>query len=368
MIERYSTSRRHASGRAKNVSVYINGASLPEWGFPRICRSVGFLAEGVPVVSTLPSAAPHVLVAGAGAMGCLFGGLLAEGGLAVTLLARRIEHVAAIRENGLLIRGEGGDRAIRLSAETGIAAVSPADIIFVQCKADATAVMAETVRPALKPGGLVVSFQNGLGNEELIAQILGPDHVLGGLTSLGATLEGPGVVRNYATLPTLIGEMAGGMSSRAAALAAVLSAHGLATQASRDIRGDKWRKLLLNVACSATSGLTGLTIGEVAASPFLAPVARRAMAEAAAVAQASGVSLPEDGRYAVFDGIVNSGAARNRTSMRRDIEANRPSEVDAIYGSVIRLGREHGVETPTLEALAALVHGVEATYRKAGAP
>jgi len=305
---------------------------------------------------------PSILIAGAGAMGCLFGGLLAEHGLTVTLLARRVEFASTIRAHGLQLRGHGGDRTLRVAAETDIAAVAPVDIIFVQCKANATRALAEQVRSVLKPDSLVVSFQNGLGNEELLAQVLGADHVLGGLTSMGATLEAPGIVRTYATLPTLIGEMQGGLSTRTTELATLLTRHGLPTEASQNIRSDKWRKLLLNVACSATSGLTGLTIGEIAASPSLAPIGRRAMEEAAQVAEACGVHLPEEGRYAVFDGIVGSGAARNKTSMRRDIEAGRPSEVQAIYGSVIALARQHGVPTPTLDALAALVEGVEASY------
>jgi 2-dehydropantoate 2-reductase len=302
---------------------------------------------------------PHVLIAGAGAMGSLFGGLLAENGLRVTLFARRAEHVAAIRERGLHMVGEGGDRFIRVGAETEPSRIAQVDIVLMQCKAHATLALSRLVLPLMRKGGLAVSFQNGLGNEEIMASVLGAGAVLGGLTSLGATLEGPGVVRNYAALPTLVGEMAGGLSQRAVALSRLLSGGGVATTASADIVSEKWRKLMLNVAMSATSGLTGLTIGGVASLPPLAAVARRAMDEAAAVAAACGVVLPEASRYEIFEGIVGSGAARNKTSMRRDIEAGRPSEVEAIYLSVMARGRAAGVPTPTLETLAALVAGLE---------
>lgn len=306
---------------------------------------------------------PHVVVAGAGAMGSLFGGLLAEAGLRVTLLARRAEHVDAIRERGLRIVGEGGERIVPIAAATASAEIAPADVVLVQCKASATRAVSESVVPLMGRGSIAVSFQNGLGNEEVMAEILGGDVVVGGLTALGATLEAPGVVRNYAALPTTVGELEGGLSLRASALAALMSGHGIATTASAEILSEKWRKLLLNVAMSATSGLTGLTIGDVAGFPALAAVARRAMDEAAAVAEASGVVLPPATRYAIFDGIVGSGAARNKTSMRRDIEAGRPSEVEAIYLSVIERGRRRAVPTPTLEILAALVLGVEAARR-----
>ena len=308
---------------------------------------------------------PHIVVAGAGAMGCLFGGLLSENGLRVTLLARREEHVAAIRDRGLHIVGEGGARHVPIGAATSTAGVAPADIVFIQCKAHATRAVSESVAALMARGAIAVSFQNGLGNEEIMAQAMGTKAVLGGLTSLGATLEAPGVVRSYASLPTIIGEMDGGLSPRTEALATLMTNHGLPTTASDGILTEKWRKLMLNVAMSATSGLTGLTIGAVAGLPLLATVARRAMDEAAAVAEACGVNLPMDTRYAVFDGIVTSGAARNKTSMRRDIEAGRPSEVAAIYGSVIERGRAKAVPTPTLEVLAALVLGLEAARASA---
>ncbi len=313
-----------------------------------------------------PTDAPHVVIAGAGAMGCLFGGLLAEGGLPVTLLARRADHVQAIEERGLLIVGEGGDRAVRLRATSDVAAIAPPDIVLFQSKANGTAALALAVKPLFSgPAArraVAISFQNGLGNEEAIAAALGESAVLGGLTSQGATLEAPGVVRNYATLPSLIGEMSGGLSERTRELAQLFSRHGMPMQVSDNIMRDKWRKLFLNVALSATSAIADLTIGELMAIPEMAATARRAMDEAAAVALASGVDIGDKDRFSVFDTIVASGAARNKMSMCRDVLARRPSEVDAIYGSVIRRGKEHGVATPTLETLAAAIRGIESRY------
>jgi len=299
-------------------------------------------------------------------MGCLFGGLLAEGGLHVTLLARRQSHVDAIREHGLVMLGEGGDRTIAVNATTDATSISPADVVLFQCKAHHTPTVAAAVMPlfagAAARGTVAISFQNGLGNEQAIATILGNEVVLGGLTAQGATLEAPGVVRSYAKLPTQIGELDGGMSKRVESLAALFTAHGLAVAASDDIMQHKWRKLLMNVALSASSGITDLSIRDVLAIPELAATARRAMAEAAAVAAASGIILPDASRSDMFDTVAGSGAAGNKTSMCRDILARRPSELDAIYGSVIRLGQAHGVPTPTLQTLAAMIRGIESRY------
>jgi 2-dehydropantoate 2-reductase len=173
---------------------------------------------------------------------------------------------------------------------------------------------------------------------------------------------GPGVVRNYASLPSLIGEMAGGVSARAERIAALLSGSGLPVGVSADIVRDKWRKLLLNVALSATSGATKLSIGAVMAVPELEATARRAMAETIAVALACGVDLNDSACFDVFDAIVGSNAAANTTSMCRDILARRPSEVDAIYGRTIRLAEQAGVPVPTLRTLAAIIKGIESHY------
>jgi 2-dehydropantoate 2-reductase len=305
--------------------------------------------------------APAIIVAGAGALGSLFGGLLAEAGRPVTLLARRATHVEAIRRHGLLIVGEGGDRRVAVAATTDLAELPMPGIVLFFCKAMQTPDLAAALAPlwARAHDAVAISFQNGLGNEGAIAAALGPGAVLGGVTPMGATLEAPGVVRNYTTLPSQLGELAGGLSERAARVARVLDAPALPMAASADIMAQKWRKLLLNVALSATSAATRLPIGAVLAVPELAACARRAMDEAAVVAAATGVALPAASRAAVFDAIVHSGAARNKTSMCRDIEAGRPTEVEAIYGAVIGLGEAHGIATPTLATLAAIVRGLE---------
>ena len=171
-------------------------------------------------------------------------------------MARRADHVQAIEQRGLLIVGEGGDRTVKLRATADIAAVAPPDIVLFQCKANGTASLALAVKPlfsgAAAKRATAISFQNGLGNEEAMAAALGDDVVLGGLTSQGATLEAPGVVRNYAALPSIIGEMSGGPSKRTRELAQLFSSHGLAVRASDNVIRDKWQKLFLNVALSAT--------------------------------------------------------------------------------------------------------------------
>ena len=150
---------------------------------------------------------PKVAVLGAGAMGSLFGSQLAEGGLDVTLINVWREHVDAINDRGLRLVGHRGERRVSVAATTDPAACGAADVVLVQCKAASTGT---AVRNALDAGlfrddTVAISFQNGLGNEETIAAVLGAERVLGGVTAQGASIEGPGCIRSYADLPARSG-------------------------------------------------------------------------------------------------------------------------------------------------------------------
>ena len=160
---------------------------------------------------------PKIAVVGAGAMGCLFGGLLAEGGLDVTLVDVLQEHVDRINRDGLRIVGYGGDRSIPVRATTEPSGLPAVDVLFVQCKAPYTKEAVRRVLHLLRDDSVAISFQNGLGNEENIGEVVGMGRVLGGVTAQGAAVEGPGAVRNFGNLPTHIGEMGGGISERARA-------------------------------------------------------------------------------------------------------------------------------------------------------
>ena len=307
----------------------------------------------------------HVVVLGAGAMGSLFGGLLAEGGLSVTLVDPWQEHIDQIKANGLKMVGYGGDRAIPINATTNAAEVESADIVFVQCKANFNAAAAASLQHLFSAdtNTVAISFQNGLGNEEELAEYFGEYRVLGGLTAQGANVEGPGVIRNHAELPSYIGEMAGGISERAKQIAAALSAAGLPTEPSDSIRQDIWRKLMANIAISAVSGITGLNIGQIFNQHLADAVSYAALEEAIVVANAAGVNLNAAEAHEILAKIAGpNGTPGNKSSLRVDIENERPSEIDYINGAVVKLGKKHNVAVPINETLVTLVHGLQAHY------
>ena len=307
-------------------------------------------------------ARPRVVVVGAGAMGSLFGGLLTEGGLDVTLVDIWREHVDAINANGLKMVGHGGDRIIPATATSDPSTIDGADVAFFQCKAIYNADAAASVKHLFDNDRTVaISFQNGLGNEEEIERILGAGKVLGGLTAQGANIEAPGVVRNHAELPSFIGEMKGGVSGRTRALAAAFSAHGLPTEASENIRHDIWKKLMANIGVSGTSAAPNLTLGGIVRVPELEAIAYRAIDEALGVAKAENIELDPDGAREVFHQIT-SGTPGNKSSLCVDVVNERPSEVDYIYGAVIKLGAKHGIDTPVLQTISAVIKGLQSQY------
>lgn len=311
----------------------------------------------------------HVVILGAGAMGSLFGGLLKQGGVNVSLVDVWIEHVEAINRNGLRLVGYGGDRTIRVGATATTEGLPQADIVSVHCKAFDTEQAIRSALPIFGEHTVAISFQNGIGNEEILGQVLGSERVLGGWTAQGASVEAPGVVRNYGELPSQIGEMMGPISDRVRAIVAAFNKPGLPTQAANDIVRGMWQKMMANIALSAPSAFTNLRLGEVVAVPELRAVIDLALDEAVAVAAAAGVAVDAaDAQQALHQITGKQGTGANKSSLCVDIRNGRRTEIDFINGVVVRLGRQLGVPTPVNATFVAAVKGLESHYLKREGP
>ena len=306
-----------------------------------------------------------VMVMGAGGMGALFGAILAEGGFDVVLVDNDREHVDAIRKDGLRISGLGGERYYRIIAEYEASAVTEADLVLFQCKGTASTDAAQAMAHLAGTDAIFISFQNGLGNEDILAAHFGAENVFGGLTSMAGARLGPGHIQDFDRVPSYIGEWSGGLSDRAGRIAAAFTAAGLETNASADIRTEIWKKLLGNMTMSAVSGITNLTSTEILQIDALRRVCFTALDEAISIAHSQGVMLEKS---AVVRGLemmtTPGGTGDNKSSLCLDILAQRQSEVEFIYGKPLELAEEAGLVVPTLRSLYGLVKGIETHYVK----
>ena len=308
-----------------------------------------------------------ILIAGAGALGSVLGGLLARAGHSVTLLGRA-PHLDAIARDGLVIDGLFGEHRVRgLACVTDSRALSrPFRVILMTVKAFDTSAMAAEIAPRLAPDGVLVSLQNGLGNVEAGTRAVGAARVLGGRVIFGAEIVRPGHARvTVFADPVLIGPpdpRDARLGAAAATWAAALDAAGVPTAATERIVATLWEKVLYNAALNPLGALRGLTYGELAADPDGRAVMDRVIAEAFAVARAEGVALtwPDDAAYRdVFYGRLVPSTASHRSSMLQDLERGRRTEIDAICGAVAARGAGRGVAAPANQALTQLVHARE---------
>jgi 2-dehydropantoate 2-reductase len=301
-----------------------------------------------------------ICFAGAGALGCAIGGTLSAGGADVWLVDRNAPHIDAIRKNGLTMRTESGDKSVKVNASTSFDDAGIADLVIVLVKSFATADVIRSALSAVGPDTVVMSLQNGMGHEDILAGIVGRDKVMAGKTYAGGVYLAPGhVISGTKGKETVIGELDGRITSRARAIADAFEKAGMIAVLSDNIMGTIWDKLLINVATGAVAGITRLEYGPLYRIPEIEATALAAVAEAMAVAKASGVRIsytdPRDPWVKASAGLPDDF----KTSMLQSLEKNSITEIDFINGAVVRQGSSVGVPTPVNRTLVALMKGVE---------
>lgn len=301
-----------------------------------------------------------ICMLGSGALGSALGGVLTEGGNEVWLIDAWAGHVDAMNSRGLTLLDDGVDRTVKVRARTSPDSIGPVDLIVVLVKSYHTREAIETARAIVGPGTVVMSLQNGLGHEEILADAVGKGRVLAGKTYAGGVLLGPGhVIAGTRGKQTYIGELDGVITERATRIAETFIRAGLPTTVSANIMGTMWDKLLVNVATGALSGITRLPYGGLYSVPEVKECALAAVAEGVSVAKALGVKLtsekPEDAWALAAEGLP----AEFKASMLQSIEKGAPTEVDFINGSVVRWGQRCNVPTPINKAFVACVKGIE---------
>jgi 2-dehydropantoate 2-reductase len=304
-----------------------------------------------------------IAIIGCGAMGSLFGALLARGGHAVWMVDNHPERAQVIAAHGIRVEAPGGALHLAVSATTNPGAVPAPDFAFIFVKACDTAAAAEAAAALAGPQTSFVTLQNGLGNIETLVQRFGAERVIGGTTAHGATELAPAYVRHAGVGVTVIGVASAKPSDSVAALANLLRSVGLEVEVTEDLASAMWSKLVVNCGINALGALTRLPNGALIEDAGTAAVLRAAVEEAAAVAAMKGIAL------AYRDPVEHTrqvcrATAQNVNSMLQDVLRQRRTEVEAINGAIAREGDEVGAATPVNDVLANLVGAIERGYRK----
>jgi 2-dehydropantoate 2-reductase len=295
------------------------------------------------------------IVIGAGGIGAYFGGELARAGHDVTLFARG-SHLDALRRKGLTVRTADDEFVVPVGATGTAADLPPADVALVTVKSYSLRDVAPVVRAVAQRGADIVPLLNGVtAADELIAAGVPRERVLGGLARISAVRTEPGVVERRSTFRSIVvGELAGGSSERASAIASALVSAGIEARASDTMDVELWQKFVFITAMAAVCGLARASIGPVREAPGGRRLIERAVTEVVAVARARGIRLPEDEapRTCAF---IDTLPAAMTPSFLLDLQSGGPTELDTLSGAVSRFAADAGIATPVHDtALAAL--------------
>src|SRR5438270_6771452 len=316
-------------------------------------------------------------IVGAGAIGAFVGALLAKSGEDVTLIARGA-HLRAMQEHGVRVRGEIGSFDARVSATDDPTKAAAADVVLLTLKAHSLTAMAASLVPLIAPETCVVSAQNGIpwwyfyrhggewegtqlesvdpGGE--IAKNIDPARVIGCVVYPSANISEPGIIEHIEGTRFAIGEPEGSKSERCRKIASAFIKAGLRCPIRTNIRHDMWVKLMGNVAYNPISALTRATLIEIVQCAETRALAIAIMSEAESVAKKLGIDIGVTIEQRL-EGAEKVG--HHKTSMLQDIEAGKPTELEAIVGAVIELGEKLGLELLNTKSVYACVKLLEAS-------
>lgn len=299
------------------------------------------------------------LIAGAGAIGAYIGARMAQAGFDVTLFARG-PHLHAMQKHGVQVKSCEGDFVARPKIAGSLAEVGPVEVVFLGVKAHGLPQLAPQLQPVLEPETTVVSTQNGIpwwyfqgfGGEwegiriervdpgGVISSAIEAHRVIGSIVYFATEIAAPGVIQHIEGDRISLGEPNGMRSDRCRAIAEALIASGLRCPVTTRIRHEIWVKLLGNASLNPVSALTRATLGEMLRDSEVRSLIRNIMQEVEAVSHKLGMELPVtvDQRIAGAEKV-----GEHKTSMLQDIEAGRPTELEALVGAVVELGERVGL-------------------------
>ena len=294
-----------------------------------------------------------ILITGTGALACYFAARLAPYAQ-VTMLGTWPQGLAALNENGVrLVTADGEECNYKVRATNDPSDCQGHSCALVLVKSWQTERAARQLAACLCDDGVALTLQNGLGNREILAEALGESRTAQGVTTTGATLLGPGYVREGGKGPILVAAQ-----PRLEPFIKLLIESGFDVEAKDDLEGVIWGKLIVNAAINPLTAILGVPNGILLERPHARELMGAIAGEAAGVAQALGVALPYDDPAAEVERVARQ-TAQNRSSMLQDVTRGAPTEIEAINGAIVRSAREANVDVPIIETLWHLIHAMD---------
>lgn len=292
-------------------------------------------------------------------MGCLFGGLLQRAGQDVTLVDVSAELIAAVNGTGLVLERDGEVHTIAVPAVFAADLAAPPEMVVLFTKTLHSEAALESVRHVLAEDTVLLSLQNGLGNEEVMARFVPRERIVQGVTTFPADVVAPGRVRSLGAGVTRIMSLEGGVTPRLERIRDALDQAGLCCEISPEVAAAIWEKVAFNCALNALTAVTGMRIGSIADSPEATALARHVAEEVVEVAARKGIGARGDVVLATIAGAL-AEHREHQPSMLQDMIAGRRTEVGSLNGAVVREARALGLPVPYTETLYLLVRTLEA--------
>ena len=291
-----------------------------------------------------------IAIMGSGGIGGYFGARLQSGGADVTFIARG-EHLAALQQNGITLEGDKPLHLSKVKATDDPATVGKADIVIFSVKLRDTEAAAKSILPILGPDTGIISLQNGVQKDDMLAKVVDRKHLLGGAAYIGVAIARPGVIKKTGAMERFaFGEYDNKVSPRAKAFLDACKAGGVNADIPADITLELWQKFTFLTAMSSVTASMRATIGPIRANPQARGFALDIMKEVVAVGRAHGVALEPDFAEKRIGG-VDALAPDMQASMALDLQLGRPLELPWLAGGVVDLGAAKGVPTPCCRAV-----------------
>ena len=305
---------------------------------------------------------PKVIVMGAGAVGCFFGGMLARAGHDVTMIARP-DHVEAIKRDGLYMDCLSFKEYVSVKATEQLNVIDQADLILFCVKSPDSGKTIELIKPYLKPDAIILSLQNGVDNCHRIRQLI-DNPVYPAVVYVATAMAGPGHLKHHGRGELAIGgweperALDSEIQTQLKSVSHLFEAAGVPCKVSADVRQDLWYKFLVNCCYNGISAIGQIQYGDMVAVESVRDLIDELGREVVAIARHEGIAMSDKDAKYVIDQIPKTMPTQ-KSSTGQDIARRKPTEIDYLNGLIVRKGKQYGIPAPANQAIYALVKMIE---------